>query len=73
MSIPNTGRVASCESAETLAAVVAELLEDRHALERMGIAARNWVVDRFDWEAVIRDWRVALGEHVDVARSRVVA
>ena len=47
MRIPETGRIVSCEGPHELAAVVVELLSDCERLARMGIAARQWVVERF--------------------------
>ena len=44
MDIPHTGSVVNCDGPERLAGLVAELLADRPRLERMGQAARPWVV-----------------------------
>src|SRR5207247_1614112 len=52
MRIPETGRVVCCDGPDALAAVVADLLADRPLLERMGRAAREWVVNQFDWSAL---------------------
>jgi phosphatidylinositol alpha-1,6-mannosyltransferase len=54
MDIPWTGCVVNCDGPGALAEVVAGLLADRAARERMGQAAREWVVDRFDWAALSR-------------------
>jgi phosphatidylinositol alpha-1,6-mannosyltransferase len=54
MRIPETGRVVPCEDPEVIAAEVIDLLSDRDRLDRMGAAARHWVVDQFDWEALSR-------------------
>ena len=51
---PETGRVVPCDEPGPLAAAVVELLADRDRLDRMGAAARRWVVERFDWEALFR-------------------
>src|SRR5262249_29561593 len=54
MRIPETGRVVSCDDLDALAAMVIELLSDREKLDQMGVAGRQWVVDRFDWAALSR-------------------
>jgi phosphatidyl-myo-inositol dimannoside synthase len=52
MQIPQTGRVVDCNGPEKLAALVTEMLGDRRSLVRMGAAARQWVVQHFDWTAL---------------------
>jgi phosphatidylinositol alpha-1,6-mannosyltransferase len=54
MRIPETGVVVPCEGPDLLAARVTELLADRQRLERMGEAARSWVVENFDWTPLSR-------------------
>jgi phosphatidylinositol alpha-1,6-mannosyltransferase len=54
MRIPETGRVVPCDHHEGLAEEVIDLLSDCERLERMGEAARQWVVDHFDWEPLSR-------------------
>jgi phosphatidyl-myo-inositol dimannoside synthase len=54
MRIPETGRVVNCDGPEDLACLVADLLSDGPLLERMGTAARAWVVSQFDWSALSR-------------------
>lgn len=54
MRIPETGRVVPCDGPDKLAALVVDLLSDRERLARMGAAGRQWVVERFDWEALSR-------------------
>jgi phosphatidylinositol alpha-1,6-mannosyltransferase len=54
MRIPETGRVVCCDGPHDLGALVIELLDDRDLLARMGVAARHWVVERFDWAALTR-------------------
>jgi phosphatidylinositol alpha-1,6-mannosyltransferase len=49
MSIPETGMVVACEKPQELAQLVGELLADGPRLTRMGVAARRWVVEHFDW------------------------
>lgn len=50
MDAPRTGRLVSCDGPHELAELVQELLSNRQSLEQMGNAARQWVLDRFDWE-----------------------
>jgi phosphatidylinositol alpha-1,6-mannosyltransferase len=57
MRVPETGCVAPCEGPDLLAAAVAELLGDVERLERMGAAARQWVVEHLDWGALSRQAR----------------
>jgi phosphatidylinositol alpha-1,6-mannosyltransferase len=52
MWIPETGRVVNCDGPQDLASLVIELLGDHDRLTRMGQAARQWVVERFDWAAL---------------------
>jgi phosphatidyl-myo-inositol dimannoside synthase len=54
MSIPQTGRVICCEEHEPLADLVIQLLKNCAERERMGSAARQWVVEHFDWGALSR-------------------
>src|SRR5205814_3092690 len=54
MRIPETGRVVPCEGPEELAALVIEMLSDGARLAHMGLAARRWVVEQFDWGALTR-------------------
>ncbi len=61
MRIPETGRVVPCDGPDELAAVIIELLSDRNRLARMGVAARRWTVERFDWEALSRQARHLFG------------
>jgi phosphatidylinositol alpha-1,6-mannosyltransferase len=49
-----TGRVIACEEPGGLATLAVELLTDQALLARMGAAARNWVVDHFDWNILFR-------------------
>jgi phosphatidylinositol alpha-1,6-mannosyltransferase len=52
MSIPQTGRVVSCDGPAGLEALLPELLRDRVMLARMGAAGREWVAENFDWKAL---------------------
>ena len=54
MQVSDTGRIVSCDDWRELSAVVVELLKDPDLRERMGIAARDWVKSRFDWDALSR-------------------
>jgi phosphatidyl-myo-inositol dimannoside synthase len=47
-----TGEIVDCTSPEPLAAAVIALLGDAARRERMGRAAREWAVARFDWSAL---------------------
>lgn len=44
-----TGLTIPCDSPELLAATVAGLLCDKTKLSEMGVAARKWIEERFDW------------------------
>ncbi len=52
MRIPETGRVVPCERPHELAHAVTAMLSDREGLVRMGLAARQWVLEHFDWGAL---------------------
>ena len=54
MNIGRTGVVVPCEKAEALATEVTRLLIDRDGLEEMGRAARPWVVEHLDWDALTK-------------------
>jgi phosphatidylinositol alpha-1,6-mannosyltransferase len=54
MDIPSTGCVVDCSTPDLLGPLVTEWLADQPRLERMGSAAREWVVERFDWGALTR-------------------
>jgi phosphatidylinositol alpha-1,6-mannosyltransferase len=54
MNVPETGRLVNCDGPEELAAVVIDLLRNESARARTGRAARQWVVERFDWSALSR-------------------
>jgi phosphatidylinositol alpha-1,6-mannosyltransferase len=54
MDIGKTGVVVPCEKADSLATEVTRLLLDREGLEEMGKAARPWVVEHLDWNALSR-------------------
>ena len=47
-----TGVVVDCTAPEPLAEALRELLLDEQRRDAMGQAARQWVVDRFDWSAL---------------------
>ena len=49
-----TGVVVPCEEPEQLASAVIRLLLDRESLTAMGKAARPWVVEHLDWNALTR-------------------
>lgn len=54
MRAPETGCMVDCTGPHQLAAVVTELLTDADRRARMGRAGRQWVVERFDWDALSR-------------------
>ena len=54
MRIPQTGMVVACDGPEKLAAAVIDLLAHPVRLLHMGQAAREWVVQQFDWAALSR-------------------
>jgi phosphatidylinositol alpha-1,6-mannosyltransferase len=54
MRIPETGQVVPCDGPDQLAALLIELLSDGGRRACMGTAAREWVVERFDWAALSR-------------------
>ena len=54
MRAPETGLVVPCESPVEIAGVVLELLNDPGRRAAMGMAAREWVVERFDWTVLGR-------------------
>lgn len=49
-----TGYIIDCEDPGRIASCVVELLGDQERVRAMGIEARRWVVDRFDWEMLGR-------------------
>lgn len=56
-----TGELVQGDDPEAVANAVIELLGDPDRLARIGRAARDWVTDRFDWEALMPRTREALG------------
>jgi phosphatidylinositol alpha-1,6-mannosyltransferase len=54
MKIPETGRTVCCDGPDDLAALVIEFLSNPELLERMGKAARPWVLEHFDWSVLTR-------------------
>jgi phosphatidyl-myo-inositol dimannoside synthase len=52
MNDPETGLVINCADASLIAAPVQELLLDPDRIQRMGVAARHWVVGHFDWSVL---------------------
>lgn len=57
MDVGRTGRIVACETPEPIAAQVSELLLDRRRLGAMGEAARQFVVEHFDWQALAQEAR----------------
>jgi phosphatidylinositol alpha-1,6-mannosyltransferase len=52
MDSPRTGMTLDCSASEPLAAAVLDLLQDPARRARMGVAARQWTVNHFDWDAL---------------------
>jgi phosphatidyl-myo-inositol dimannoside synthase len=52
MDAPRTGRIVPCETPESIAGAVAQLLRDRLQLATMGRWARQWVRANHDWSAL---------------------
>ncbi|MBI3463905.1 MAG: glycosyltransferase family 4 protein [Planctomycetes bacterium] len=57
MQVPQTGWVMPCEEPESLAEAVVNLLRDETRRWEMGKAARQWVVQHFDWSVLSRQAR----------------
>jgi phosphatidyl-myo-inositol dimannoside synthase len=68
MDSPHTGRVVDCDSPERLAATLVDLLRDCDQLGQMGVAARAWVVEHFDWQALTAEAATLFG--ADPLQSR---
>ena len=62
MRVPDTGRVVGDEDPRELSAVVVELLADYERRTRMGQAARQWVIEQFDWAPLGRSAQRVFGE-----------
>jgi phosphatidylinositol alpha-1,6-mannosyltransferase len=54
MNIPETGQIVDCTSPAGLASLVARWLAEPARLALMGQAARAWVVEHYDWSALVR-------------------
>lgn len=61
MDVGRTGYVVPCDSPEPVADLLCELLLDRERRERMGTSAREWVLSRFDWPALVEQARQIFG------------
>jgi phosphatidylinositol alpha-1,6-mannosyltransferase len=61
MRIPQTGRTVPCDEPGPLAELVAALLASPAEMQRMGQAARTWVVENFDWVSLSRQAQALLG------------
>jgi phosphatidylinositol alpha-1,6-mannosyltransferase len=53
MHTPETGRLVLSERSDELAGEVIELLSNGDRLQRMGLAARQWAVEHFDWTVLV--------------------
>lgn len=60
MRVPQTGSVIDCTTPDPIAKTVIAWMSDESGLSEKGQAARDWVVNRFDWSALARQ---ALGIH----------
>jgi phosphatidylinositol alpha-1,6-mannosyltransferase len=54
MRIPQTGYVVPCDTPDQLGVLVIRLLQDFELRRQMGCSAREWVVERFDWQSLVR-------------------
>lgn len=61
MDEPRTGIRVACDTPEALGERVVELLLDPARADRMGAAARQWVLQQFDWDALAQQMGDALG------------
>lgn len=52
MQTDQTGVIVDCTQPDPLAHAVIELLNDPERRQQMGAAARQWIVDHFDWSAL---------------------
>lgn len=52
MRVPETGRVVPCDTPGPLAETIVQLLADPSGLKEIGRRGREWVVERFDWDAL---------------------
>lgn len=50
MNIPSTGLLVNCEAPDELGQAISRLLADEDLMNTMGIEARKWVVEKFDWK-----------------------
>lgn len=68
MNVPDTGRIVNCEEPEPLASAINELLDDPKRMEEMGRRGREWVCERFDWQALVKQATTSFEE--DLTRRR---
>jgi phosphatidylinositol alpha-1,6-mannosyltransferase len=61
MRVPETGIVVDCTKPERLAETTIEWLLDPVRREMMGRAAREWVVEHFDWTVLVDKARTLFG------------
>lgn len=62
MRIPETGRVANCDTPGPLAALLTELLNDPAELRAMGTRGRKWVCENFDWDSLSKQAAAVFAE-----------
>jgi len=61
MNVPTTGEIVPCEAPDVLARRIAEQLQSPAMLLSRGLAARNWAVTQFDWDALATHAEHAFG------------
>jgi phosphatidylinositol alpha-1,6-mannosyltransferase len=62
MDVPQTGRIVRCEGGPELSDTLAELIVAPELQQSMGRAAREWVCQRFAWDAVVQKMESAFAE-----------
>jgi phosphatidylinositol alpha-1,6-mannosyltransferase len=73
MRVPQTGRLVNCDAPDELAVVVRELLSEHDLRRRMGQAAREWVVNNFDWDKQARKARSLFQQGAFFGRPALIA
>jgi phosphatidylinositol alpha-1,6-mannosyltransferase len=65
MLVKTTGKVVRCDEPHELVATTAQLLEQPCLIRQMGIEARRWAVDSFDWTSLCRraEMSLAIRQH----------
>lgn len=55
-----TGLIIPCETPDVLAERISELLPDAARREQMGVAARCWIEQNFDWSSLAKQAEMVL-------------